>query len=112
MVQLKGKLRPAQLVTINGRTAKQEEMFQVAMVFIEEQNKLVEPLYQLEKDGKLTGEGKTGLEGREFLENQLLKSGQWLGDICYTAWQQAPPDTYLKGQLARRKHAAAPVEKK
>ena len=112
LAQLKGKLRPAQLVAINGRPAKPEEMFQVAMIFIKEQNKLVEPLYQLQKDKKLTGEAEAGPEGREFLENQLLKSGQWLGDICYTAWQQAPPDTYLKGQLARRKHAAALAEKK
>lgn len=99
---LKGRLRPAHLVTINGRPAKPEEMFQVAILFLMEQNKLVEPLYQLEKDGKLTGEGEMGLEGKAFLEGQLLKSGQLLGDIWFTAWQQAPPDLFLKSQLARR----------
>ena len=100
---LQGKLRPAQLVQIDGRTAKAEEMFQAGMLFIMEQHKQVEPLYQLEKDGKLSGEGEKGVEGKAFLEGQLLKGGQMLGDIWYSAWQQAPVDTYLKGQLARRK---------
>ena len=105
---LKRRLRPAHLVTINGRPAKPEEIFQVAMLFLIEQNKLVEPLYQLEKDGKLSGEGEKGLEGKAFLEGQLLKSGQLLGDLWYSAWQEAPPDTFLLGQLARR-HKTAPA---
>jgi hypothetical protein len=102
MKEMKAKLRPAQLVSINGHSAKSEEMFQAAMNFIVEQNQLVEPLYRLDKEGKLTGEGETGRQGEGFLEAQLLKSGQLLGDIWYSAWQQAPPDTYLKAQLARR----------
>ena len=39
------------------------------------------------------------------------KSAQLLGDIWYSAWQQAPPDTFLKGQLARRQRAARSAEK-
>jgi hypothetical protein len=109
---LKSKLRPAQLVSINGRTAKPEEMFQVAVLYLVEQNKEVEPLYQLDKDGKLSGEGEKGLEGKAFLEGQLLKSGQLLGDIWYSAWEQAPPDTFLKSQLARRKRTASVTESK
>jgi hypothetical protein len=103
---LQAKLRPAQIVTINGQPAKPEEMFQAAMAFIEEQQKMVEPLYELEKEGKLSGDGEKGLEGKAFLEGQLLKAGQMLGDIWFSAWQQAPPDTFLKGQLARRKKVA------
>ena len=104
--ELEGKLRPAQIVSLNGHPAKPEEMFQAGVTFLVEQNKLVEPLYQMEKDGRLSGEGEKGLEGKAFLEGQLLKAGQMLGDIWYSAWQQAPPDTFLAGQLARRKHAA------
>ena len=100
--ELQPKLRPAQLATIENRPAKPEEMFQAVMTFILEQNKLVEPLYQLDKDGKLSGQGETGLEGKPFLQNQLLKSAQLLGDLWYSAAQQATPDTFLKGQLARR----------
>jgi hypothetical protein len=101
--ELKSRLRTAQTVSLNGRIAKPEETFQVAVLFLVEQNKQVEPLYQLEKDGKLSGEGEKGLEGKAFLEGQLLKAGQLLGYFWYSAWQEAPPDTFLKSQLARRK---------
>lgn len=99
---LQARLRPARLVAIDGREAKPEEMFHAGLLFILEQNKLVEALYQLEKDGKLTGEGEKGVEGRGFLEGQLLKAAQLLGDIWYSAWQQAPPDMYLARELAHR----------
>lgn len=102
---LKGKLRPARLVEIEGRTAKPEEMFQAMMLFLVEQNRLVEPLYRLDKEGKLSGNQGTGREGKAFLENQLLKAGQLLGDFYLSAWRQAPPDTFLKGQLARRQRS-------
>jgi hypothetical protein len=112
LAALKSNLRPAQLVSINGRPAKAEETFQAGVLFLIEQNKQVVPLYQLDKDGKLSGEGEKGLEGKAFLEGQLLKSGQLLGDLWFTAWQQAPPDSFLKGQLARRKHAGGGSENK
>ncbi len=108
---MEGKLRPAKSVSIDGRPAKSEEMFQATMLFILEQHKLVEPLYQLDQEGKLSGEGELGMQGRAFLEAQLIKSGQMLADIWYSAWQQAPPDTYLKSQLARRKLKDAPNHK-
>jgi hypothetical protein len=106
--KLKDALRPARAVEIGGREAKPEEMFQVAMTFIIEQNKQVEPLYRLEKEGKLSGDGEKGLEGKAFLDTQLAKSAQLLGDIWYSAWQQAPPDTFLKRQLANRKRETKP----
>jgi hypothetical protein len=99
---MQAKLRPAQPVSLNGRPAKPEEMFQAAMNFVMEQNKLVEPLYKLARDGKLSGEGEEGRSGQGFLEGQLVKSGQLLGDIWYSAWQQAPPDKYLEDRLVRR----------
>ena len=103
--ELAVKLRPAHLVTINGRTAHPEEIFQAAALFILEQNKLVEPLYQLQKEGKLPGDSENGSpEGRAFLEGQLLKAAQFLGDIWYSAYEQAPPDTYLQRELSRRAH--------
>ena len=77
-------------------------MFRAAVAYLVEQNKLVEPLYELEKEGKLTGEGDKGLEGRPFLEGQLVKAGQMLGNIWYTAWLEAPEDQYLETQLEQR----------
>jgi hypothetical protein len=102
--ELQAKLRPAHSVSIKDRAAKPEEMFQASMLFILNQHKLVEPLYQLDKDGKLSGEGDKGLEGKAFLEGQLLNAGQMLGDIWYSAWDQAPIDTFLSRQLEKRKH--------
>jgi hypothetical protein len=34
-----------------------------------------------------------------------VKRWALLGDIWFTAWQQAPPDTFLKSALARRNRA-------
>ena len=105
-------MRPAQLVALVGHPAKPAEMFQAMIVCIMEQNRLVEQLYQLENEGKFSGESERGLEGKAFLESQLLKSGQLLGDVWYSAWQQAPPDTFLRGQLARRNKSPAQGDKK
>ncbi|HEY5913355.1 MAG TPA: hypothetical protein VJA21_22430 [Verrucomicrobiae bacterium] len=105
--RLNGKLREAKPVTLNGREAKPEEMFQAAVGFVMEQNRLVETLYQMEKEGKFSGEGDNGLAGKAFLETQLARSGQWLADLWYSAFQQAPPDTFLKRQLAGRKGSTA-----
>jgi len=108
---LKKKLRPAEVVKLNRQPAAPEQFFSAMMAFIVEQNKLVEPLYQLEKDRKLSGEGETGLAGRPFIEEQLVKGGQLLGDIWYSAWQHAPVDDYLQRQLEKRKAQSQPQGK-
>lgn len=99
------RTRSAQLVRMGDRDARPEEIFQAGMLFIVEQHKTVETLYELEKEGKFTGEGEKGREGRAFMEERILSAAQFLGDIWLTAWQQAPPDTFLQGQLAKRKKA-------
>jgi hypothetical protein len=101
---LQAKVRPAQGVAINGRSIRSEEIFQAGVLYLMEQHKLVEPLYQLEKEGKLSGDGEAGMQGKAFLEAQLVKAGQMLGDMWYSAWEQAPPDSFLKRSLAKRKH--------
>jgi hypothetical protein len=97
------KMHPAELPHEPG--AKPGDTFDQVMEYILAQNKKVAPLYQLEKEGKLFGEGDAGREGKEFLSNQLIIGGQMLGDLWYAAWQSAPEDTYLEGQLNRRKLA-------
>lgn len=99
---LKARLHPARLPAEEDG-AKPGDTFTLVMAYILDQHKQVIPLYELEKSGKLFGEGEKGAEGRAFLTKQLLAGGQMLGDIWYAAWQQAAPDTYLEGQLARRK---------
>jgi hypothetical protein len=85
-------------------------VFHTAVNFVAANNQLVEPLYKLEKEGKLSDQGYAGAEGRVFLETQLVKSGQLLGDLWLTAWQTAPEDTYLERELQQRA-ATAPEQK-
>lgn len=106
LADMKKKIHPAQIVAWNGKPVESEQMFPAVVAFIVEQNKLVEPLYQLDKEHKLSGKDELGLQGKPFIEGQLEKGGQMLGDIWYSAWQQAPEDTFLKRQLEKRNHAA------
>ena len=99
------KIHPAERIA---NADAPDGMFRAAVAYLVEQNKLVEPLYELEKEGKLTGEGDKGLEGRPFLEGQLVKAGQMLGNIWYTAWLEAPEDQYLEAQLEQRNAANSP----
>ncbi len=103
------KIHPAQAV--NGG-ARPDGIFPEVVKFIVEQHKKVEPLYQLDRDGKLSGTGADAMEGKKFLNDQLVLAGQMLGDIWLTAWQSAPADNYLKAELAKRKLAseAAPAK--
>jgi hypothetical protein len=103
---MKKQIRPAAIFTLNGLPAKATNIFPAVVAFIVEQNKLVEPLYKLEQDHKLTGTNDVGMVGKPFIEGQLIKAGQFLGDIWYSAWQQAPTDEYLGRQLQRRAESA------
>ena len=94
-----GSNHQAQLV---GNPAKPDELFRQVTTYILAQHNQVEPLYQLYKEGKLSAEGGNGLEGRAFLEGQLARGGQMLGNLWYSAWQLAPEDNYLKARLADR----------
>lgn len=79
--------------------------FKQILNYLADQQKMVEPLYKMEKEGKLSGEGENGLQGKPFISHQLVVGGQMLGNLWYTAWQQAAPDNYLRSQLAKRKLA-------
>lgn len=101
--KLFSKIKPATPLRSGGQTGKPDNLFPDIMAFFLEQHKLVEPLYEMEKEGKFSGEGERGLEGKAFLEEQLLKAGQMLGNLWLTAYQQAPPDKFLREQLLKRK---------
>jgi hypothetical protein len=81
-------------------------IFAEAVDFVVQANKLVEPLYILDRDGKLSNKPGRGVEGRAFLEGQLVKSGEFLGSIWLTAYLTAPEDTFLIKILQER--TAAP----
>lgn len=104
------RVRPAKLAWDGDPQKPRDHLFPVALDYVQRQFERVEPLYQLEKDGKLGPDSTKATEGREFIVRQLLEGGQMLGDLWYSAWVQAGPDTFLQVYLARRKleRAAAP----
>lgn len=101
---LAAKIQPATRIANAGTP---DGMFRDVVAYLAEQNKFVEPLYQMDKDGELSGEGEKGMHGRPFLEGQIVKAGQMLGNIWLTAWLEAPADTYLQSQLKQRNAKAA-----
>ena len=101
---LTGKLRPAKIV---GDPFKPDDLFKQVVVYLQATEAEVEPLYQLEKEHKLSPENEKAAEGRAFLDAQLIKGGQMLGDLWFSAWQQATEDKYLIRTLNERKAAAA-----
>ena len=115
------KVTPAKQLSVATRADERDPLFVAVIDYLLAQNQLVQPLYQLEKEGKLSDElektdrnkphpGPVNEEGRAFVEGQLLKGGEMLGAIWVTAWKQAGPDVYLRALLLKR-HAAAPVAK-
>ncbi len=125
---LQGRVRPAKpLFDTVAPPNKPHEVFPLVVGLVKDGFAKVEPLYQLQKDGKLepgtdgAKEGRAFLdglqkdgklepgtdgakEGRAFLDGQLLSAGQMLGDLWLTAWREAPEDKYLTGQLITRKN--------
>jgi hypothetical protein len=100
---LVGKIQPAARIANAGEP---DGMFRDVVAYLVDQNKFVEPLYEMDKDDQLSGDGEKGLQARPFLEGQLVKAGQMLGNIWLTAWLEAPEDTYLERQLQQRSVAA------
>lgn len=96
------KTRPAKIVS---DPTKPDNLFNQIMTYLLETQKQLEPLYQLDKERKFSAEGEKGLAGRAFLDGQLVKGGQVLGDLWFSAWQQATEDKYLIRKLTERKAA-------
>jgi hypothetical protein len=107
--KLSAKIHPAEKITA---ASDPNGIFRTSVDFVVANNQLVEPLYKMEKEGKLSTEGDAGAEGRAFLETQIVKSGQLLGNLWLTAWETAPEDTYLERELQHRSGAAAPAAAK
>ncbi len=106
--QLVARIHPAQPISLALRADTRDPMFVAVMDYLLAQNRLVEPLYQLEKAGRFSHEKDEPVqpEGLAFVEGQLLVGGQQLANIWLTAWQQAVPDLYLRAQLLKRQAAA------
>lgn len=102
--ELLSRIKPAAPLREPSQTNKPDNLFPDIMEFFLQQHNQVEPLYKLEKEGKLSGDGERGLEGKQFLEEQILRAAQMLGNLWLTAYQQAPRDNFLRDQLLKRKN--------
>lgn len=116
---LKSRVKAPEALHLGPQPDGRDPLFVAVMEWFTRQHAQVEPLYQLEKAGKLSNEqekadrtrsfpGPVDPEGRAFMEGRLLSGGEMLAKLWVTAWQSAPVDTYLRGQLARRQGAQTP----
>jgi len=109
--ELFSKVRPARLLTAPDVGGSSTNLFPVVIEYLQESFRQVEPVYRLERDGKLSDRQPASPEGYQFLTDRLLVAGQMLGDLWLTARRHAPPDNFLRGQLTRRKLSAeSPVK--
>ena len=107
--RLAPQARPARLLATNPQPGERNAMFAEVMRYLEAQHQRVEPLYQLEQAGGLKADGSPGgVDGREFIEEQLLRGGEMLGSVWLTAWRTAPADSFMLKQLARRTDRQSP----
>lgn len=102
--KLFSRVKPAVNLRKGANPENPDNLFPDIMQFFLEQNRLVETLYKMEKEGKFSGEGENGLAGREFIEEQILKAAQMLGNLWLTSFEQAPPDKFLRELLLKRKN--------
>jgi len=105
------RVTPAQPLALAGQPDGRDPFFVAAMDYLIEQNKLVEPLYALEKKGAFKADvAATSAEAQEFMKVRFLTGGQMLASIWVTAWKNAVPDTFLRAGLIKRATAAAPAK--
>ena len=104
------RVKPAAPLSLALRPDGRDPVFAATLDYLVVQHVQLEPLYALEKAGKLKAEpGADHAEGRTFIAGQWLKGGEMLGAIWLTAWRSAPPDTYLRAQLLKRQAKAEPM---
>jgi len=109
--ELAPRVVPAQPLALPARADERDPMFVAVLGYLLEQQKLVEPLYRLEKNGEFS-HGKDEpirAEGRAFIEARLLTGGEMLGAIWLTAWRNAIPDAYLRASLIKRQIGATTI---
>jgi hypothetical protein len=106
--ELKPRVTPAQPIALATQADGRDPMFVTVCDYLAAQHRRVEPLYQLEKEGKLGHhEQPITPEGRDFIDGQIVAGGEMLASIWVTAWKTAPVDNFLRNSLANRKARAA-----
>jgi hypothetical protein len=102
--ELKPRITPARSLALAPEPDGRDPVFVAVMNYLLATHARVEPLYELEKAGKLGHHEQPIVpEGRDFIDGQLLAGGEMLATLWVTAWKTSVPDTYLRNQLANRK---------
>lgn len=112
---LRPRVGAAEAFSLAARPDQRDPIFVTVFDYLRTQHRQVEPLYQLEKAGKL-GHGDQPMtdEARQFIESRLLEGGRMLGSLWLTAYRGAVPDTFLRAALIKREtsgRAPAPAAK-
>ncbi len=98
---LVGSVHPATLLNTRAAPGARDPIFTDTLAYLLRQYAKVTTVYELDKAGKLSPAHPQ--EGRAFLDGQLIEGAEMLGSLWYTAWRDAPPDTYLTASLLERK---------
>jgi hypothetical protein len=108
LAEITPKVTTVKPISLASRTDGREPLFVAVMDYLIASQKLVEPLYAMDKAGKFRIENGVAptVEGRDFITGRLLAGGEMLSAIWVTAWKSATPDTYLRTQLLKRQAAA------
>lgn len=118
--ELLPRVTPARALALPARSDGRDPLFVAVMDYVLAENRLVEPIYRMEKAGQFSNElekqglpdrnhGPVNPAGRAFMEGQLLQGGQMLASVWVTAWRNTVPDTYLRTQLLKRQAASPPA---
>jgi hypothetical protein len=75
---------------VSSKPQKLNEPFQDYMAYLLDSNRLVEQVYQLEKQGGFDGTGTP--ESRDFIRHRLAAGAQMLRNLWYTAWLNSAQD--------------------
>ncbi len=105
---LRPRARPGALLGSTRSAQGRDPVFDAVIEYLLRQHEQVEPLYQLEQDGRLSRQhAPADPVAVDFISGQLLRGGEMLASLWVTAWRTAGPDTYLRAQLIKRQAAAA-----
>lgn len=106
---LQDRVHPAHLLHDEAAEGRAKSVYPEILAYLERGYSQVEPLYQLDKDNGLSP--KTPKKGRAFLEHQIVTGAEMLGSLWYTAWRDAPADSYLLNALRPKNRAGGSNEK-
>lgn len=85
---MKERVKPATCLWSTDPVPADANAFPLIVDYLVETHARVPTIYALDRDGKLDEEKPSG-EGKTFIEDQLLRGGEFLGSLYYSAYKSA-----------------------